>query len=342
MPKRARLPDLGLGLGREADRLGVAAALEVEDAVVAPAVLVVADQQPLGIGRERRLARAGEAEEDGDVLAVLRDVRGAVHGHDALERQPVVHQREDGLLDLAAVEGAPDQDLAPRRVEADEHLRARAVLRRVGLDLGLVEDEHVRLEACELRLGGLDEHRLRKERVVWVCREDAHREPVLRVSAAEGVDHVDVPPLEVRDDLGAQPVEVLLRDLGVDVAPPDPVLGARLVHDELVLRRAAGEAARVDDQWPVLGEQTLAAVDRGRVELRRRRVPEHASRDAQSVDGEAVSRPVGDRQRAPPRRWCRCRMVVPARRTARYSARIGSVAPGSSRNGGYCGVMSSA
>ena len=42
------LPDLGLGLGREADRLRVAAALEVEDAVVAPAVLVVADQQPLG------------------------------------------------------------------------------------------------------------------------------------------------------------------------------------------------------------------------------------------------------------------------------------------------------
>ena len=47
-----RVPDLGLGLGREADRLRVAAALEVEDAVVAPAVLVVADQQ----------ARSGSAE----------------------------------------------------------------------------------------------------------------------------------------------------------------------------------------------------------------------------------------------------------------------------------------
>jgi hypothetical protein len=59
------------------------------------------------------LPGAGEAEEDGDVLAVLRDVRGAVHGHDALERQPVVHQREDGLLDLAAVEGAPTR-ISPR------------------------------------------------------------------------------------------------------------------------------------------------------------------------------------------------------------------------------------
>ena len=33
---------------RQADRLGVAAALEVEDAVVAPAVLVVADQERAG------------------------------------------------------------------------------------------------------------------------------------------------------------------------------------------------------------------------------------------------------------------------------------------------------
>ena len=47
-----RRVDLGLGLGREADHLRVAAALEVEDAGVAPAVLVVADQLPLA-GRPR-------------------------------------------------------------------------------------------------------------------------------------------------------------------------------------------------------------------------------------------------------------------------------------------------
>ena len=58
---------------RQADGLGVAAALEVEDAVVAPAVLVVADEDPLGIGRERRLARARQAEEDRHV-AVRADV----------------------------------------------------------------------------------------------------------------------------------------------------------------------------------------------------------------------------------------------------------------------------
>ena len=200
-----------------------------------------------------------------------------MHRHDALERQLVVHQREDGLLDLASVERATDQDLLARRVEADKDLGARAVVRRIGLDVRLVEHEHVRLEVGEVRLGGLAEHRLREERVVRVRREQAHREPVLRVGAAEGVDHVDIAGLEVRDDLRAQTVEVLLRDLGIGLAPPDAVLGARLPYDELVLRRAAGEAAGVHDERPVLGEHSLPAIERRGVELRHRRVAEHAS-----------------------------------------------------------------
>ena len=62
---RACGEDLRLGLGREPDAFGVAAAFEIEDAVRTPAVLVVADQRALRIGRQRRLAGAGEAEEEG-------------------------------------------------------------------------------------------------------------------------------------------------------------------------------------------------------------------------------------------------------------------------------------
>jgi hypothetical protein len=52
--------DLRLGFGRETNDLGVAAVLEVEDAVLAPAMLVVADQAAGGVGREGGLAGAGE------------------------------------------------------------------------------------------------------------------------------------------------------------------------------------------------------------------------------------------------------------------------------------------
>jgi hypothetical protein len=91
---------------------------------------------------------------------------------------------------------------------------------------------------------------------------------------------------------------VLLRDLGIRLAPPDPVLRTRLAYDELVLRRAAGEAAGVDGERPVLRQDSLAPIERRRVQLRRRRIVEHAPADAQPVDGEAVFRPVGDRQGA--------------------------------------------
>ena len=149
-PERARrLEDLRLGLRREPDHLRVAAAFDVEDAVVAPAVLVVADQPPLGIGGERRLARSREAEEHRDA-AVVVDVRGAVHRQDALERQAVVHHREDRLLDLARVVRAADQHLRARRVQHDERAAARAVLLRIGLERRRVQDERVRLERVEL------------------------------------------------------------------------------------------------------------------------------------------------------------------------------------------------
>ena len=221
-PERARrLVDLRLGLRREADHLRVAAALEVEDALVAPAVLVVADQLALRIGRERRLAGTGQPEEDRDV-AGLADVRRAVHREDALERQAVVHQREDRLLDLARVERAADQHLLARRVEHDECAGAGAVRLRVGLEPGRVQHERLRLELAQLLLARVDEHRPREERVVRVIRDDADGDAMLGVGARERVDDVEVAAAEVRDDLLAQPVEVLLGDLGVDVAPPDP------------------------------------------------------------------------------------------------------------------------
>ena len=113
--------DLGLALLGEAVALGIAAALDVEDALAhGPAVLVVTDEQALGVGGQGGLAGAGQAEEDGGV------VRGGVHGgravhgqHVVLDGQEVVHGGEDGLLDFAGVLGAGDDHGALG--EVDEH-----------------------------------------------------------------------------------------------------------------------------------------------------------------------------------------------------------------------------
>jgi hypothetical protein len=47
--------DLRLGVGVQVDALGVAAALDVEDAVLTPPVLVVADEGPMRVRGQRRL-----------------------------------------------------------------------------------------------------------------------------------------------------------------------------------------------------------------------------------------------------------------------------------------------
>src|SRR5439155_21008701 len=106
---------------------------------------------------------------------------------------------------------------------------ASAVLLRIRLDSGRVQDERLRPEVRELLLARLDEERLREERVVRVRGDDPDGDPVRRVGACERVDDVEgVPGLDVARDLVAQPLELLLRDRLVDLAPPDATLGLRL------------------------------------------------------------------------------------------------------------------
>lgn len=62
--------DIGLLLGGQANALGVAATLNVEDTAVTPAVLVIADQGAVGVGRQGGLAGSRQTEEECDI-AVL-------------------------------------------------------------------------------------------------------------------------------------------------------------------------------------------------------------------------------------------------------------------------------
>ena len=63
-----------------------------------PAVLVVADEQPVRIGGQGGLAGARQAEEQSGVLAAEIGVGRAVHGGNAPQGQVVVHHGEDALF----------------------------------------------------------------------------------------------------------------------------------------------------------------------------------------------------------------------------------------------------
>ena len=58
-----RLENIRLVFRRKIDRLGVATSFDVENSVVAPAMLIVADEMAFRVGGEGRFARAAQAEE---------------------------------------------------------------------------------------------------------------------------------------------------------------------------------------------------------------------------------------------------------------------------------------
>ena len=154
--------DFGFGFGREADHLGIAAAFEVEHAVFGPAMLVVADERAVRIRGQRRLAGAGQAEEDCAFLG-LADIDRAVHRHDLLWRQKVVEDREDGLLHFARVGRATDQDDLLFEGDRDHRARRRAMDGGISLEAREIDDRELRVEGQKFAGFRLDEKVLNEQ-----------------------------------------------------------------------------------------------------------------------------------------------------------------------------------
>ena len=219
--KAQRLEDVRLALGRQIDRLGVAAAFDVEDAVVAPAMLVVADEMALGVGGQRRLARAAEAEEQRRRAGLFVGRGRAVHReHSALRRQ-VVRDGEDALLHLAGVFGAEDDELLVLNAEIDARRRAHAGGELVGGKCARIDNDELRLaETCQFLLRGADEHGVHEERVIRPRADDADLDAILRIPAREAVEAIKpLPRVEIIEGALAVDCEGVCRRTGCSPAP---------------------------------------------------------------------------------------------------------------------------
>ena len=209
-------------------------------------MLVIADEQTLRVGGQGGLAGAGQAEEDGGVLAVQVGVGGAVHGGNALQRQEVVHHGEHALLHLAAVPGVQDDLLTAGDVEDNGGLGVEAqFLVVLHLGLGSVVDHEVRLEVLQLLGGGLDEHVVHEVCLPGHFHDEADGHAGVLVGAAEGIHHEQTLVGQLIDGqllagipgfLGGGLVVVLVA-LG---SPPHGVLGVLVHDDEFILGGAAG------------------------------------------------------------------------------------------------------
>ena len=262
--------DLGLVEGIQAFALGVAAALDVEDAHVGPAVLIVADQQARRVSRERGLAGAGQAKEHGRLVRDRVHTGRAVHGqHVVLDGQQVIHNAEDGLFDLAGVAGARDQNHA--LLEVDDHGGAgvEALDRRVALIAGRSKHTKVRLAGARDFAGKrAREHLLDKERLAGTLAGDKQAARVVTVGAGHAAGDEHIALIEIVDDASLNGLVALDRQRSVDGAPGDLIVHVGRVGDKAVVRRAASALSRLDHQCAVGGHAAFVAADGVLDELR--------------------------------------------------------------------------
>ena len=172
-----------------------------------------------------------------------------MHGGDALERQEVVHHREQALLHLTTIPGVDNDLLLAGDVEHHGGVAVQTQL-LVVLDLGLagVVDHEVGLLVKLSLVLGTDEHVGHEVCLPSHLHDEADLHAGVLVRAAEAVDDIE---LLARELLLSQLLEGVPRlDRGglvvvlVVVAGPPHGVARLVVHDdEFVLGRAAGEHA---------------------------------------------------------------------------------------------------
>ena len=236
-----RAVNFGFSLIGEAQALGVAASLDIEDASLGPTVLIVSDQVAMRIGRESRFAGPGEAEEERDIT-IRPFIRRAVHREHILLGHDVVHDGEDSLLHLTGVLGAQDHHFAAAEAQGDTRVSGDSGDRWVGGMAARVVDDIVgRTKVLELFGGGPNQHVVHEERVIGPRADDADFDLVIGIPASEAIDHVkSLATVEVVDGASMQSFKGAGRQRDVDRTPPNVIAALSLFDDSLVLRRSPG------------------------------------------------------------------------------------------------------
>ena len=242
--------------------------------VVVPAVLVVADEQALRVGRKGGLARTREAEEDGRILALLVGVGRTVHRSDALEWQEIVHVGEHALLHLAAIPRIDDDLHLFGQVEDDGRFGIEAELLIVRyLRLGSVHHHEVGFAVVlQLLFGRTDEHVLHEVGLPCHLHDETYLEAGIRIGAAESIHHEELLVGElVRGNLLELLPRLLAHGLVVVLilvaGPPDGIARRVVHHKELVLGRTAGIFAGHHIHRTGIGQLAPFVTGEGRVHL---------------------------------------------------------------------------
>ena len=238
--------NIGLGILVEVDDLCIAATLEVEHAVVVPAVFVVADEQAFGIGGKSGFAGAAKTEEYSGVLSFHIGICRAVHGSNTLKRQIVVHHREHTLLHFSAVPGVYDNLFAAGDIEHNGGFGIETEFLVIfHFSLGSIVDYEIGLEVFEFFFGGFNEHVGYEMSLPCYFHNETDSHAGIFVCAAECVydKQTLIGKLFLCDILNCRPCFLRCGMVVVFIfvrSPPHCILGIFVHNDELVFGRTSG------------------------------------------------------------------------------------------------------
>ena len=163
--------------------------------------------------------------------------RRAVHGQDVvLERQKVIHHREDALLDLAGKPGTRDNDHALGKVDEDGSLGAHTV----ALGIAFVARRHHHAEVRFLEVHVLPharthEHLLDEERLARAFARHKERARVVAVGAGKTAGDEQVTLGKIGRHAVTHALVDILGNRHVCLPPGDFIVDLGCIDDKAVL-----------------------------------------------------------------------------------------------------------
>ena len=185
-----------------------------------------------------------------------------MHGEHTLLGQNVVHDGEDGLLDLACITGAADDHQMGLVVHQNGSLAMGAVNLGNALEAGGGDDGVILVEVLQLLSRGAAQKLVNEQILAGQLVNDAEGLGILGIGPGKAIENINLFILQVGNNLGENGVEFGLFDGAVYLAPGNVVMHGGSINDELVIGAAAGVLAGFDHQCAGIAESALAALQR--------------------------------------------------------------------------------
>ena len=248
--------DFRLMLFLEVDSLCIAAALDIEDAVCRPAVLVITDELSCGVCGERCLACAGETEEYGGI-ACFADICGAVHGEKSLLGKNIVHNGEYALLYFAGILAACDKNEVSLIVDGDERLAVSTVNLGNALEARSRDYFKIGCVCFKFFLCGTDKKLMNEEVLGSKLVYYTEFLRIFGVCACKTVEYIELLILEICEHFCLDGIEFFLGYRSVYLAPVDIVVYCGSINDEFVFGGTTCVLACLYNKRACIGKNTL-------------------------------------------------------------------------------------